>query len=142
MPVDRLPDGSWTYAPIGALVQVDSGARIVCHACGRPLTRLSAAHLRTHGLTQVVYRERYGLNRGTPLLAANLVATWRKEGFRRHRHLQAVRDGLAQGQAMAADGSLLTASHAAQGPGTLRQEGRARRSEIASRQSDKARAVE
>jgi len=130
IPVGRHADGSWLHAPIGALVQVDAGARVVCHACGTPLQRISGVHLSHHGLTQASYRERYGLNRTTSLMAPRLLEEWEAEGRRRHASIPALRDGLRIGQGMAGDGRLLAASHAAQGRGTLRAQGRATRSAI------------
>jgi hypothetical protein len=63
VPVERLPGGDLTYAPIGTVMTMDAGAALICHACGQALAHVSAGHLRQHGLTQAQYRRRLGLNR-------------------------------------------------------------------------------
>jgi hypothetical protein len=69
VPLDRLLDGTWLYAPYGAMRAVASGRQVVCHACGEPLAAISAQHARRHGLSLAAYRERFGLNRKQSLLA-------------------------------------------------------------------------
>ena len=44
------------------------GERILCHECGQ-WKKSVGAHLASHGMTAVEYRERHGLARGTPLVA-------------------------------------------------------------------------
>lgn len=56
-----------SFAPLGRLVVVDDGERVVCHLCGRALAMLGASHLRQHGWTAAEYREEFGLRRGAAL---------------------------------------------------------------------------
>jgi hypothetical protein len=46
LPVARLPEDGWAYAPTGSMLACLGGARVVCHACGEQLTAISADHLR------------------------------------------------------------------------------------------------
>ncbi len=57
------------FAPVGELLIVDGGERVVCHLCGRALRMLGATHLRQHGWTADLYREAFGLRRGASLCA-------------------------------------------------------------------------
>lgn len=59
---------------------------IVCLVCGYALRQLTNTHLRLHGLTAPVYRERFGYNRCRPLMA---------HALRRAYAERAVRNGLA-----------------------------------------------
>jgi hypothetical protein len=56
----RLEDGRWLYAPLGALVVVAGGERIVCHACGEPLAAITRHHVERHELDLAGYREQFG----------------------------------------------------------------------------------
>ncbi|MAY98467.1 MAG: hypothetical protein CMH84_18320 [Nocardioides sp.] len=124
VPVDRLADGAWVYAPVGQMAVTDEGRAVVCHACGEPLAGVSAAHARRHGLSLVAYRERFGLNRKTSLIAPALSEVRRVEGQRRWVENAAVREGLAVGQALARSGALYELGAAAQPAGTRRAQGR------------------
>ncbi len=57
----RLSDGTWVYAPYGAMLAVEAGRRVVCHVCGDALSAISAQHAARHSLTFAGYRERFGL---------------------------------------------------------------------------------
>ena len=59
-----LPDGTAVFAPIGEVVV--TGARVVCHLCGRAL-RSVTAHLRVHGYTKDTYCAAFGLERSQSL---------------------------------------------------------------------------
>lgn len=89
--MDRLHDGTWLYAPLGRLLVVDGGERIVCHACGDALTAITRHHARRHDLDLPGYRERFGLNRKTSLIAPTLAEVRREEGRRRWETNDAVR---------------------------------------------------
>ena len=60
---------------------------IVCLVCGQALRQLTNTHLRLHGLTAPLYRERFGYNRCRPLMA---------HALRRAYAERAVRNGLAE----------------------------------------------
>lgn len=124
VPVERLPDGSWVYAPLGRMTATQAGRAVVCHACGEPLAGVSAAHARRHGLSLAAYRERFGLNRKASLIAPALAAERRAEGARRWATNTGVREGLAVGQAMARSGALYELGSAAQPSGSRRTQGR------------------
>ena len=124
VPVDRLADGAWVYAPVGQMTVTDEGRAVVCHACGEPLAGVSAAHAGRHGLSLAAYRERFGLNRKTSLIAPALAETRRVEGQRRWAVNAAVREGLAVGQALARSGALYELGAAAQPAGSRRSQGR------------------
>ena len=51
MVVGTLADGTVCFAPLGELLVVDGGQRVVYHLCGRVLVLLAASHLRKHGWT-------------------------------------------------------------------------------------------
>lgn len=125
LPVDRLRDGSWVFAPYAAMRSVESGERVVCHVCGDALAAVSAQHVRRHGLTLDGYRERFGLNRKQSLLTPALAETRRSEGHRRWAENAGVRDDLAQGQEMARTGVLHDLGARAQPAGSRRAQGRA-----------------
>jgi lambda repressor-like predicted transcriptional regulator len=59
-----LADGTPAFAPVGEVVV--TGARVVCHLCGRPF-RSVTAHLRVHGYTKEAYCAAFGLERGQSL---------------------------------------------------------------------------
>lgn len=122
-------DGVVSFAPLGRLVVVDGGERVVCHLCGRAFAMLGASHLRQHGWTAVQYREAFGLRRSTALCAPAVTAHRRELGLVRYERNARLREGLAVGQAMARDGSLLELSHAAQPAGAARAETRRRAAE-------------
>jgi hypothetical protein len=63
VPVGRLEDGTWLFAPYGDVLVVAGGEAIVCHACGDALEALTRHHVSRHDLELHGYRERYGLNR-------------------------------------------------------------------------------
>ena len=125
VPVGRLDDGTWVYAPYGAMQPVEAGRRVVCHACGEALSAISAQHARRHGLTLDEYRERFGLNRKQSLAAPELAQKRRVEGQRRWAQNTGVRDGLAVGQQMARSGALYQLGAGAQPAGARRPQGRA-----------------
>lgn len=60
--------------PLGALI--DDGERVQCHVCGRWYKRLTM-HIRTHGLDDDAYRERYELPRTTALVSPAVSARLR-----------------------------------------------------------------
>jgi hypothetical protein len=124
VPCDRLPDGTWLFAPLGQVLVVAGGERIVCHACGEALTAITRHHVRRHELDLPGYRERFGLNRKQSLIAPTLAETRRQEGLRRWEDNPGVRDGLAVGQAMAKSGELHSIGAAAQPAGSRRRQGR------------------
>jgi len=124
LPVGRLDDGMWLFAPVGELVELADGSAVVCHACGEPLTWVSAAHLQRHGLDQAAYRERFGLNRKQALGCSRLQAERAAEGARRYATNEALRKGLGIGQAMAGDGRLNRLGVEAQPRGSRRAQGR------------------
>lgn len=117
VPLLRAADGTWLHAPEGQLASCDGDRHVVCHACGQALAHISAQHAASHQMTLARYRERFGLNRKQPLTSPAMTAQRQAEGHRRAQ-LPAVQAGLAQGQAMARSGALLTLSHAAQSPGS------------------------
>ena len=129
MVVGTLADGTVCFAPLGELLVVDGGQRVVCHLCGRELVLLAASHLRKHGWTPQAYREAFGLGRGTALCAPLLLQQRRALGVARYAANARLRDGLAVGQAMARSGELLERSHAAQPAGSARAESRRRTAE-------------
>ncbi len=45
---------------------------IVCLICGRALRQLTNTHLRAHGLGALEYKDRFGYNRGRPLMCRAL----------------------------------------------------------------------
>ncbi len=114
------------FAPLGELVVVDDGQRVVCHLCGRALAWLGAPHLRAHGWTAMGYREAFGLRRSASLCAPAVAEHRRQLGLQRYAANPRLRDGLAVGQAMARSGELLELSHAAQPAGSARTETRRR----------------
>jgi hypothetical protein len=124
VPMDRLDDGAWLYAPLGGMLVVAGGERVVCHACGDALAAITRHHVRRHGLDLGGYRERFGLNRKQSLIAPALAEVRREEGRRRWEANAGVRDGLAVGQAMAKSGELHDIGVAAQPAGSRRQQGR------------------
>ena len=123
-PCDRRPDGTWLDAPYGRMLSVAGGERVVRHSCGDHLSAVSAGHLARHQLTLADYRTRVGLNRKASLVAPVLAEARAEEGRRRLASSARVRDGLALGQAMARDGTLVTLGQAAQPPGYRSAQGR------------------
>jgi hypothetical protein len=117
------------FAPVGELLAVDGGERVVCHVCGRALAMLGATHLRKHGWTADAYREAFGLRRGASLCAPAVTERRRQLGLERYESNRRLRDGLAVGQAMARSGRLLELSHLAQPAGSARVETRRRAGE-------------
>lgn len=55
---------------------------IVCLVCGRALRQLTNTHLRRHRLSVEGYREAFGYNRGTALMARELRASYRDRAVR------------------------------------------------------------
>lgn len=55
---------------------------IVCLVCGRALRQLTNTHLRSHGLSTEAYREAFGYNRGTALMAQALWTLYRDRAVR------------------------------------------------------------
>jgi hypothetical protein len=118
-----------SFAPLGELLVVDGGERVVCHLCGRALSMLGATHLRRHGWTAALYREAFGLRRGASLCAPALIERRRQLGLERYENNRPLREGLAVGQAMARSGRLLELSHRSQPAGSARAETRRRAGE-------------
>ncbi|WP_425565360.1 MucR family transcriptional regulator [Pedococcus aerophilus] len=106
------------------MLVVASGSRVVCHGCGEALEAISRAHAGRHGLDLAGYRERFGLNRKTSLLAPTLAAARAAEGRRRWAGNEGVRAGLAVGQEMARSGALYVLGAGAQPVGGRRAQGR------------------
>jgi hypothetical protein len=78
--------------PLGRLLAEDDGSRVQCHLCGRWWALLGMHVSRGHGMTPDEYREQFGLNRTTGLVAPALarrlaevhgarLAVGRREGF-------------------------------------------------------------
>jgi predicted transcriptional regulator len=62
--------------------------RVQCHGCGAWYRRLSASHLRRHGLTVSAYKQRYGLSPDTPLESPHTSTLRRQrtvEGYERNQ---------------------------------------------------------
>lgn len=123
-PLDRMNDGTWLHAPFGAVLVVAGGQRVVCHACGDALEAITRHHVRRHNLDLAGYRERFGLNKKTSLIAPALAEVRREEGRRRWAENARVRAGLAIGQEMARSGELNDVGVAAQPAGSRRAQGR------------------
>jgi hypothetical protein len=117
------------FAPEGELLVVDAGEKVVCHLCGRAMAMLGATHLRQHGWTAELYREAFGLRKGTALCAPAVTERRRELGRERYTRNLRLREGLAVGQQMARSGRLLELSHAAQPAGSARAEARRRAGE-------------
>jgi hypothetical protein len=117
------------FAPVGELLVVDGGERVVCHLCGRALAMLGATHLRQHGWTAALYREAFGLRRGASLCAPAVIERRRQLGRDRYDNNRQLREALAVGQALARSGRLLELSHRAQPTGSARAETRRRAGE-------------
>src|SRR5450759_2903687 len=115
-------------APLGELVVVEDGDRVVCHVCGRAFAFLSG-HLGRHHLTAGEYRECFGLGRSTPLCAPAVLARRRELGLDRYAGNSQLRAGLAIGQTMARSGELLELSHTGQPAGSARLQSRRRAGE-------------
>lgn len=118
--IGELSDGTAYFAPLGVLVVIDDGARVICHLCGNALRLLSTSHLRRHGWTPHGYRETFGLGRSVPLCAPEVSDRRRELGAQRYRSNSGTRGGLRRGQQMARNGELLKLSHQVQQPGTAR----------------------
>jgi hypothetical protein len=112
-------------APLGELVVVEDGDRVVCHVCGRAFAFLPG-YLGRHRLTAGEYRERFGLGRSTPLCAPAVLVRRRELGLDRYAGNSRLRAGLATGQKMARSGQLLELSHAGQPAGSARLQSRRR----------------
>jgi hypothetical protein len=117
-------------APIGELVVVDDGLRVVCHLCGESFASLPGHIGPRHGWTADQYREQFGLSRSASLSAPLTRARRREVGLARWAADLRVRNGLAVGQAMARSGELLKLSHAAQPRGTARVQTRRQAREL------------
>jgi hypothetical protein len=139
-PLGLLPDGTGYFAQLGKLEFVEDGRRVVCHLCGKSFRLLSASHLRRHGWTSSDYRFAFGLNRGTPLCAADESARRREIGLERYRNNRRVRDGLARGQEMVRSGEALAMAHAAMPRGTARLQRRLQAAAGSQNQRDALRA--
>jgi hypothetical protein len=124
-----LPAGeAGGFAPVGELLIVDAGGRIVCHLCGRAFAFLPG-HLPRHGWSAELYREVFGLGRSTSLCAPALQQRRRELGVERYAANPQLREGLAVRQALARNGELLKLSHAAQPVGNARAQSRQRAGE-------------
>jgi hypothetical protein len=74
--VPPAPDGA-TLPPFGRLGALDlqpAGSGVQCHVCGRHFANLAQHARLAHRLWADDYRERFGLNRGTALVAPSLSA--------------------------------------------------------------------
>jgi len=111
------------FAPVGELLVVDGGERVVCHLCGRAFAFLPG-HLPRHGWSAELYREAFGLGRSTSLCAPAVQQRRRELGVERYADNPRLREGLALGQALARSGDLLRLSHAAQPVGSAREQSR------------------
>jgi hypothetical protein len=80
-------------------------------------------HATRHDLDVAGYLRKLGLNRKQSLIAPGLADVRREEGLRRWQSNDAVRGGLAVGQAMAASGALHEVGVAAQPVGSRREQG-------------------
>ncbi len=121
------------FAPVGELLVVDGGQRVICHLCGEALQMLSTSRLCRHGWTAVQYREAFGLSRSTALCSPAITEQRRQLGLVRFRNNQRLRDGLAVGQRLARSGELLVLAHAAQPAGSTRVQTRRRAAAAAGR---------
>ncbi|HEV7647330.1 MAG TPA: hypothetical protein VGP26_04135 [Actinophytocola sp.] len=102
-----LPDGTPSYAPLGAVVR--EGEWVLCHLCGR-FFRSVVAHLRTHGWDHLAYRAVFGLERTEPL-EGNGTRELRASAMRQRRaHDPAVRAGCEIGQEWVRSGALTKAA--------------------------------
>ncbi len=52
---------------------------VTCLVCGKSFKVLGKRHLLSHGLTPAEYREKYGLKKGTPLIAKGLARVRREK---------------------------------------------------------------
>ncbi len=52
---------------------------VTCLECGKSFKVLGKRHLLSHGLTPAEYREKYGLKKGTPLIAKGLARARREK---------------------------------------------------------------
>lgn len=52
---------------------------VICLECGKKYKVLSIRHLRLHGMTAKEYKAKWGLKKGTPLIAKGLVRRRRKK---------------------------------------------------------------
>src|SRR5437763_1703824 len=91
---------------------------------------MARAALRRHGWTAELYRVTFGLNRSTALCSPAVAERRRAIGMDRYQRNARVRNGLAQGQALARSGQLLEMSHAVQRPGMASLERRQRSGEV------------
>ncbi len=120
-----------SFAPIGELVVLDDGQRVVCHLCGEARSCCRPLICARHGWTAEAYREAFGLSTSTALCTPAVTAQRRELGLARYRHNKRPREGLAVGQQMARSGELLALSHAAQPVGSARTQTRLRATERA-----------
>lgn len=124
VPMDRPADGTWLYAPHGAVLIVASGARVVCHLRGASLAAISSQHVGRHGLDLAGYRGGAGSFAGSHWWRPLCPRTWRAEGRLRWESNHSIRAGLAVSQEMARSGPLHELGTAAQPAGSRRSQGR------------------
>lgn len=68
-----------TVAPVMDAKKSIKERSITCLECGKVMKVLTKKHLALHGLDAVAYREKYGLKKGTPLAAKELVRARREK---------------------------------------------------------------
>ena len=69
-------------AKAGELKVLAGGHLVECHVCGEPVTSVGHHARWRHGLSPDAYRERFGLNRQTPLCAPTYSAKCRRRNYR------------------------------------------------------------
>ena len=52
---------------------------VTCIECGKMFREISAAHLRSHGMTRAEYRDKYGIPKGVKLNHCNLAGRWQQD---------------------------------------------------------------
>ncbi len=83
-PNTLLPiDDDTLFGERGVLAYDEALDRIQCHACGRWFQKITAHHLKLHGLTIAGYKERYGLNIGTALETPRITDLRRRQAEQR-----------------------------------------------------------
>lgn len=78
---------------------------ILCLVCGQSFRQLTNTHLRGHGLTADDYRQRFGYNQGTALMAQELRALYRERAVRLGLATQIRENPLKRDPGLAARGS-------------------------------------
>ena len=76
------PPGRPRTARRGEMMVLAGGNLVECHVCGEPVTSAGHHARWRHGLSPDGYRERFGLNRQTPLCAPAYSAKCRRRNYR------------------------------------------------------------